>query len=204
MNLIPHYGGFFAGHHRFLCYVLYKTWDLCMDKQDYKKLTLQQKFSLKKSREYLGSLTAAVGCLVYNCDTNSWNRDNFLGNDIEMSAIRMRRMRDVQNVLNNNPELTENYQVVATFIMPIKQQFYNGDANIVRMPQYYPLGTALVGNVLMRDKKSGDLMSLSSNWFGVGQYQSQQSAAMLSTVDFAHVIQNKTSECVQILTSHLR
>ena len=167
-----------------------------MTPEEYKKLSFQQKFTFKKSRDFLG--VCANACLIYNCDTKMWNRNDLMGYDVEPKFIRSARMNDVKSAFDNDPVFGEKYELVAIVIMPIDKKFFPGKAQLVKSPRYYIIGTALVGNIICRDKNTKELMPVSDYWIGVNQYENCKMASCMSTVDMGLMFAKKT-ERVQLM-----
>lgn len=172
-----------------------------MTPEEYKNLDFKQKFTLKKSRDLLG--TCANACLIYNCDAKTWNRDDLMGYEVEPKFVRSARMNAVKCTFDNDPIFGEKYELVAIVIMPIDKRFYPGKAQLVKSPRYYIIGTALVGNVICRDKNTKELMPVSDYWIGIDKYENCETASYMSTVDMGLLFAKKT-ERVQMMMPKVR
>lgn len=106
------------------------------------------------------------GIMYYNYDTKSWCGDKYLGycmpyqDVVEKDAVAFKR------VLEAEPDF-KNFELVAFATMLIKDMYFPGVAKKIVHPFFNQRGRAVVGTVVVRNKKDGKILPLPSDWVGV-------------------------------------
>ena len=124
------------------------------------------------------------GLLYYNFDSNTWNRNNYLGYEINNQILDTEYAIDAANAwkfYSHNSRL----RPVAMAFMAVNLAKYRGDMRLHILPRFEPTGTAIVAAFLTRDAKSGRITPFDGFWVGVGSFDRQDVAACVAPIVFA-------------------
>lgn len=106
------------------------------------------------------------GIMYYNYDTKSWRGDKYLGycmpyqDVVEKDAVAFKRLLEAE------PDF-KNFELVAFATMLIKDRYFPGVASKIVRPFFNQKGRAVVGTIVVRDRKDGKILPLPSDWVGV-------------------------------------
>lgn len=125
---------------------------------NHKKLEKKEFLTNSKMHKLFGN--NYKGLIFYNFDEEKWNiKDN------KNSKLR-NKTYDI-NLLKRSLESAINkidYELVAFVTMPVADANYIGWGKILQNIKYDPKGHVLVGTLVWRDKMSGKIVPVSSNW----------------------------------------
>ncbi len=111
------------------------------------------------------------GIIYYNFDTKRWNRDTYFGKKIRNQSIDTTHACELKKRVEESPDMRE-IEIVATVAMPIDIKDYPGWSQTIENPIYEPHGESVVATVIRRDRRTGKILPIPSQWMGVRQSRS--------------------------------
>ncbi len=124
--------------------------------------------------------------LIFNYDSNRWNHNkeymdyelNDLLDDVTPYVIKMK-------LVTESEPWAQGKDLVGFAIMPIDAQNYPGYSKGLIGPVADPDGTAIVGNVIWRDRKTRRLIPMCNKWTCGDRYQFPIETMNLGIAEFA-------------------
>ncbi len=107
------------------------------------------------------------GVMYYNFDAGKWKSNVCLECDMPYQDRFEKLMWEFKAVLERDVKFS-GYELVAVVTMVVKERLFPGVGGRVTRPFFTRGGTGVVGTIVRRDKKTGKLLSMPSNWNGVG------------------------------------
>lgn len=135
-----------------------------------------------KMRDLFGTNYSNI--IYYNYDKGAWNRNEYLGYDLTV-ANHMTSQYWAPAVKGIIDREYANIELVACVVMMIEARDYKRGGAIVKAPHFDPLGTAFVGNVVYRNRRSHKIAPIGSDWICAGHFVYPDRAAM-SVGEFLH------------------
>ena len=123
----------------------------------------------KKMRELFGANYA--GLLYYNFETHKWNRTEYMGQPIKNQhfdtnqAVELKRLAELDAAFND-------LEIVAVASIAIDSDLYPGWSKTIFNPTYLRNGQSIVATVIRRDRRTGCILPIASEWMGVRQTRS--------------------------------
>ena len=107
------------------------------------------------------------GVMYYNFDAGKWKSNVCLECDMPYQDRFEKLMWEFKAVLEREARFS-GYELVAVVTMVVKERLFPGVGGRVTRPFFTRGGTGVVGTIVRRDKKTGKLLSVPSNWNGIG------------------------------------
>ena len=124
------------------------------------------------------------GALYYNFDLGQWNRDSYMGIDLNMAnSVATPWVKTAKEILESTPDF-KRWQVVALVTMMVEGFDYKGFAKTISNPKNRARGNALVSTIVRRSKKTGEIRPLSQAWLGTGHFIYPEYAVRAMSLDF--------------------
>lgn len=142
--------------------------------------------------------------VYYNFDTNAWNTNRYNDCTIKDQNADTNRVQNFKSVMEEVPEFSQQYEMVASVTMSIDRAFFLGHGKLVSNPQYNRTGTAVVGNIIVRNKKTGAYELYGKSWVGVLGYRYPGGAARFGAGRFAFYGVSQFFFRRALLTAHTR
>lgn len=134
-----------------------------------------------KLKRLFGANYAGVWC--YNFDARTSNRTSYLGRDIWNKRYNKTNVTEFKRVVEAE---FKNIEVAACAVMAVKMSDFPGFQNrIVKNPQFNRLGHGIVGTLVCRDKLSGEIFDVNSNWITVAGFESKDMMVQAAMSRFA-------------------
>lgn len=126
--------------------------------------------SEKLTDDVVKQLVGHTNVVYYNCETNVWNTNKYNDYAISRQESDIKRVKEFKSVMEKIPEFSNKYEFAASITMTIGKRSYPGWAMGISNPRYSENGTAVVGNIIVRNKATGKYELYCKSWIGVGVY----------------------------------
>lgn len=114
------------------------------------------------------------GITYYNYDTNTWNRDSYLGDKILGRDSNI--YHKLKELLESSPSFAP-YELVAFATMPIVHTpDYKNYPILISNPTHKKPSSYVVGTIVRRDKTTGKIVPVPNTWLGLKQFPFYNSA----------------------------
>lgn len=118
--------------------------------------------------------------IYYNYEINEWNTSRYNG-----YVISYNRCLKEFKMAMETPIFGQQYEFTAPVIMTIDSVSFNGWAKPVSKPSYSRGGTAIVGNIIVKNKTTGNYELYCKSWVGVNDYVIPFNAVRYGADEFA-------------------
>lgn len=132
----------------------------------------------------IASLLGDTSNLVYfNYDAGEWNRNRYNDYNILGQDTDTRRAKEFKSKIEKrNPD----YELVVMAVMTISKKDYPGWKKTIKNPKYSENGSGVVGNIILRNRKTGELVA-GNSWVGVNDYYNPNVAVRNGAYWFAYL-----------------
>ena len=105
--------------------------------------------------------------VYYDCGANAWNTNKYNGYTISSQDNDTMWAKLFKEAMEQDPEFSKEYE----FVAPVTQTIYSMSNVVVgtikNNPEYSKKGTAVVGNIIVRNKNTNKLELYGKSWFFV-------------------------------------
>ena len=140
------------------------------------------------------------GLIFYNYDFGLWNAEKFHGYKIETNEIDLKQLK---KNMEKEPGFSGD-ELVAIVIMLIQKDKFPGAGKVIKNPQMNFNGWAVVGNLVKRDKKTGNILPVHDAWLGAHVSGSLCGACRYGAAWFANDVTKKADFRHSLIRAHTR
>lgn len=122
--------------------------------------------------------------LYYTFETGRWNKSNYLGCQIWNGRYNTSNVKKIKQ----NIEERYNYlEILGVAVMPVSLKKYKNavTGTIIENPKYMAKGLGVVGAVICRDRRFGQIMGVAGNWIMIDAYKSTDDLVQAAVSRFA-------------------
>lgn len=148
------------------------------DKSDIKPVTPAKNITPeeKLTDDVVKRLVGHTNVVYYNFETKAWNTNTYNGYPIDGQKTDTGRAHDFKVAMEREPEFRAQYEMVASVTMTIDRKFYPGWTKTISNPVYSAKGTAVVGNIIAKNKTTGEYELYCKSWVGVYDFYNPPAA----------------------------
>lgn len=133
-------------------------------------------------------LIGHTNVVYYDCETTAWNTAIYNGCVIDAQRNGEHSVKRFKSELERIPEFNRHYEFVASVTMTIDEASFPGVAGPISNPQYSNNGLAVVVNVIVKNKETGEYELYCKSWIGVSCFHNQYGAASCGANLFANAV----------------
>ena len=115
----------------------------------------------QRAQQILGS--NINGAIYFNYDTGKWNRNEYMGHPIKYEADNTKYAQEFKQRLESAPQF-QDIDIIAYIIMPIYNTHFMDYDMTTTNPTYDSKGDFIVGNIICRNKKDGNILPINPKW----------------------------------------
>ena len=119
----------------------------------------------------------------YNFDSKHWNKNQYINGNINTRQDISQGAQKLKIAIEQEPEFKD-FEVVAVVAMTISSAQHLFFSNFVHRPTFEKNGTAIVGNIICRNRKTGHIMPMSDTWLAGRDYTEQKYTIAHGVPDF--------------------
>ena len=162
---------------------LHKKHKTNSDKKTIHNIPLRERLTDLKLHNMFGENYRNIIC--YNFDNKLWNKSTLLNYDILNRQDTIQYAKLAKLTIEHNPDF-KNFEVVAFVItiIPAQQHLFIG--NFIERPHFTNDATAIAGNIICRNRKTGRIMPMSDFWLAGRGYTEQRHTVAHGADDFIH------------------
>jgi len=110
------------------------------------------------------------GITYFNFETNKWNRNNYKIDAKKHQGIDTVHAQELKRNIEQDPNMRD-IEVIAAVAMTINEPDYPGWGEIIHNPKFSATGKSVIGTIVRRDKRTGKILPVTSEWMGIHQMQ---------------------------------
>lgn len=149
-------------------------------------------------------LTGRTNVVYYNYATNAWNANTYNGYTINDQKTDTVRAKEFKTAMDKDPEFAKEYEMAATVTMTINSGAFKGAGKPVAHPRYSRGGTVVVGNIIVKNKKTNQYELYGKSWIGVNVFISVDAAVNNGARRFAFRGARDSDFRAAVLASRMR
>lgn len=149
-------------------------------------------------------LIGHTNVVYYNCETNAWNRKKYNNYKLDVRSTDARGFKECKAEMEAMPEFSQHYEFIAPVAMTIASPDFPGRARLISNPKYNRNGTAIIGNIIVRNKSTAIYELYGSTWVGVCDCVIPRSAAQNCARWFTEECAMFSSFCKALLVANAR
>lgn len=134
--------------------------------------------SEKLNDDVVKRLVGHTNVVYYNFETKAWNTNKYNGYQRINQTLDTGMVEIFKGKMEEIPLFAERYEMAASVTMTMQPRVYPGWGEKVQKPQYHRDSTAVVGNIIVKNKKTGRFSLYCPSWIGVHNYKIQEDAAV--------------------------
>ena len=151
----------------------------------------------EKLRQLFGEKFRDV--IYYDYDRGVW----IAPTDTDLRLSYPYNVGGMKKALEREPKL-QNYELVAAATMTIQGKYYTGRKMVIKNPVLNPGGRTVVGNVVLRDKRTGNILPVASDWVTVAKFYMRQHALMHGFSMFVNNIAERSDYREVLVEANIR
>ncbi|MDE6250719.1 MAG: hypothetical protein K2M34_03745 [Alphaproteobacteria bacterium] len=143
----------------------------------------------KLTDDVVKRLVGHTNVVYYNCETNAWNTSKYNGHTIDKQDADTKRVKEFKSIMEKIPLFSMLYEFAAsvTMTIDIDSVLYPVWCVQIGKPKYSRNGTTVVGNIIVRDKKTGEYELYGKSWVGVLNFCTPDVAVFEGANRFARI-----------------
>lgn len=149
-------------------------------------------------------LIGHINVVYYNFDTGFWNTNRYNEYIITDQFLDTKSAKKFKTAMEQEPEFSKKYEFVANVVMTIDSAMQPNWGTLIKAPQYNNAGTAIVGNVIARNKKTGKCELYGQSWIGTGDCETVANAAIYGADRFSFNGAHSPDFRAKLLAAHTR
>ncbi len=124
--------------------------------------------------------------LFYNFETSTWNKKEYLGYPIWNVRYNTLNVKKIKKHIEESKDY-RHLEVLGVAVMPISLKKYKDFAfgTVISNPKFSSKGLGVVGAIVCRDRRIGQIMGLDANWVMVESYPTTQDLVQAAASRFA-------------------
>lgn len=126
---------------------------------------------IKLTDDIVNRLVGHTNVVYYNCEKNVWNTNTYNGYKIDSQEIDTASVKFFKTVIEKEEFFIQHYEFAASITMTIDRASFPGYAKAITNPKYNQNGTAVVGNIIVKNKATGNYELYCKSWIGVFNYE---------------------------------